>query len=63
MTPEQKQEIIKTVGLPSDFNFDTIYDDYTLTPQQQQVLSEAITSGITLDIVNAIEQIGPNVLQ
>ena len=61
MTPEQKQEIIETVGLPSDFNFDTIYDDYTLTPQQQQVLSEAITSGITLDIVNAIEQIGPNV--
>ena len=61
MTPEQKQEIIETVGLPNDFNFDSIYDDYTLTPDQQQILSRAITSGITLDIVNAIEQIGSDV--
>ena len=30
MTPEQKQEIIETVGLPSNFNFDTIYDDYII---------------------------------
>jgi hypothetical protein len=61
MTPEQEKEIIETVGLPTDFDFETIYDTYVLTPKQQEVLSKAIVSGITLDIVNTIEAIGSSV--